>query len=76
MIAGIAGSNCAEGIDVGFLEFVCFYVAVSAKTWPLDRKSRTVCLCVIVCVYVIVCVIVFVCVYVQGGSNMTGSICV
>jgi hypothetical protein len=56
-IAGTAGSNPVEDIDVSLLCLLCVgQVAASATGWSLVQGSRTVCVCVCVCVRARVCV--------------------
>ena len=48
-IAGIAGSNAAEGMDVRVLCPLCVVsVAVSATGWSLVVRSPTECICLVV----------------------------
>jgi hypothetical protein len=50
MIAGIAGSNSPEDIDVRILSLLCVVlVAACATSWSLVQRSPTECICVIVC---------------------------
>ena len=56
MVAGIAGSIRAKGMDVDLLCLLCFvWVVAFAKSLALGRKGTSMCVCVCVCVYLILC---------------------
>ena len=51
LIAGIAGLNPAEDMDVRLLSFLCvILVKAFATYWSLYQRSLTWCVCVCVCV--------------------------
>jgi hypothetical protein len=60
-LAGIMGSNPADGIDVSLVSVVFWQVEVSVSSWSLARRSTTDRMCVCVCV----------CHWVWSGVTMT-----
>jgi len=50
LIAGIAGSNLSDGVDICLLWLLCFvHVAAIATNWSVVQRSATgVCACVCV----------------------------
>jgi len=50
LIAGIAGSSTAEGMDFRLLFFLCVVLTIYVTNWSLVERSSTGCVCVCVCV--------------------------
>jgi hypothetical protein len=43
VLAGVVGSNPAEGMDVSLMSVMCYQIQVSASGWSLVQRSPTDC---------------------------------